>query len=101
MTVSDTGAWLARPVAVQDAWRASAERFDDPLLILARQTGMERDRHRASARVLADRAQALGEPVALAHVGLEVDRRQVRRARDPLRASRAQHAVAVDAARAA
>ena len=61
---------------------------------------MERQRHRARAAVLAHRQHPLGEAVALAHVRLEVDRRQVRRASRSRRStSRAITRVAVDARR--
>ena len=68
---------------------ADRKRVDDALLILAREPRVERQRHRPRAAVLADRQHPFAEAVPLAHVRLQVDRRQVRRRRDPLVGERA------------
>src|SRR5580765_4960824 len=53
------------------------ERLRDALLRVTLERGEERQREGAGAVVLGDRTEPFAEPVALAHVGLEVDRRQV------------------------
>src|SRR3989442_5956568 len=55
----------------------SRERLGDALLRLALECGEEGERKRARAQVFRHRAHSRTEPVALAHVRLQVNRRQV------------------------
>src|SRR5437868_9386889 len=72
------------------------EYLDHALLVVGGERRVERQRERPAARVLGYRAQALREPVPLAHVLLEVDARQVARGADALPLELADRALAVN-----
>src|SRR3954464_2468345 len=56
-----------------DSIERGEERLDDPFLVGRVEAGVERQRHRARAAVLAHREHPLAEAVACAHVRLQVD----------------------------
>ena len=59
-------------------------RGSDALLVIPLELREERQGKRPPARVFGDGTEALGEPVRLAHVRLQVDAREVLAALDPL-----------------
>src|SRR5580765_5636198 len=72
------------------------EDLDDPLLVLRVDSGVERERDRAARDLLRYGAPALAEPVALAHVRLQVYARDVLRRRDAVAPELGHHLRAVE-----
>src|SRR4051794_16935841 len=85
-----------RRAALRPSGEGGAQDVDDVLLVVLREARVERQCERARGAVLADREHPLAESEALAHVRLQVDGRQVRRARDAAVAQARDDLVAVD-----
>src|SRR6266511_1808877 len=79
---SDPRRWRPIAATMSDGCEGRTQRLDDVLLVVTIEARVERQRERARAAVLRHREHPLAEAVALAHVRLQVDRRDVRRGRD-------------------
>src|SRR5687768_12849281 len=91
-----TSATAAIRLRAGGASESSRDRLDDALLIGRLEARVEGDRQRAPAQALGHGAEPLGEAVALAHVRLQVDARQVARGADPLALEVPDHGLTVE-----
>ena len=89
----------AQATSASPSASAAVKRLGHAFLVLRFDRGEERQRERALREILRDGAEPLAEAVALAHVRLQVDRRQVARRRDSLALELGDHPLAVGAAR--